>query len=47
MGWSFGGGVCMKLSELIKEKVLKVVLTCSVSHEGLTLFTEGKPCKTL
>ncbi len=32
IGWSFGGGVSMKLAELIPETVKKIILTCSVSH---------------
>lgn len=47
VGWSFGGGISMKLAEMAPELVQKVVLTCSVSHEGLTLPHNGVPCTTL
>jgi pimeloyl-ACP methyl ester carboxylesterase len=43
-GWSFGGGVAMKLAEIAPELVTKVILTCSVSDKGLQLRAEGKPC---
>lgn len=38
-GWSFGGGITMKLAEMAPELVTKMILTCSVSHEGLKMFT--------
>jgi pimeloyl-ACP methyl ester carboxylesterase len=41
IGWSFGGGVSMKLAEIAPELVIKIVLTCSVSHLGLALTNEN------
>lgn len=38
IGWSFGGGVSMKLAEIAPELVAKVILTCSVSHNGIKLL---------
>ena len=37
----------MKLAEMAPLLVLKAVLTCSVSHEGLVLPHNGVPCATL
>ena len=45
-GWSFGGGVSMKLAEIAPELVTKLILTCSVADEGLKMDTNGKPCLT-
>lgn len=47
VGWSFGGAVCQKIAELAPDLVSKLILTCSVSHEGLSMpDAEGKLCKT-
>lgn len=46
-GWSFGGAISQKVAELAPEIVTKLILTCSVSHEGLqSLDPTGKHCKT-
>jgi 2-hydroxy-6-oxonona-2,4-dienedioate hydrolase len=47
VGWSFGGTVAMKFAELAPEVVTKIILTCSVSFEGITVSTEGVPCRTI
>ena len=47
-GWSFGGAVVQKTAEMAPELISKLILTCSVSHEGVkTLKEDGTPAKTL
>ena len=41
IGWSFGGGISMKLAEMAPNLVQKLILTCSVPHEGLIFSHEG------
>ena len=46
-GWSFGGAISQKVAELAPALVEKLILTCSVSHEGFSSKnSEGKPLKT-
>ena len=37
-GWSFGGGVSMKLAEISPELVVKLILTNSVPHTGIKIM---------
>lgn len=37
-GWSFGGGVSMKIAELAPHLVHKLILTCSVPHDGMIML---------
>lgn len=39
-GWSFGGAISQKVAEMAPELVAKLILTASVSHEGLVLTNE-------
>jgi pimeloyl-ACP methyl ester carboxylesterase len=48
VGWSFGGAISQKVCELDPQLVSKLILTCSVSHKGLTITNdEGKICNTV
>lgn len=42
IGWSFGGGVSMKLAEIAPELVTKLILTCTVPHNSLQFFDNNK-----
>jgi pimeloyl-ACP methyl ester carboxylesterase len=46
IGWSFGGGISLKLAEIAPELVSKIILTCTVSDKGYMMISEGKPCQT-
>lgn len=47
IGWSFGGAISQKVCELDPQLVSKLILTCSVCHQGLPITNdEGKICKT-
>jgi hypothetical protein len=37
----------MKLAEIAPELVTKIILTCSISYEGLRMVTGDKPCLTV
>ena len=39
-GWSFGGSIGQKVAEMAPGLVVKLILTASVSHEGLYLTNE-------
>ena len=41
-GWSFGGGVAMKVAEIAPELVQKMVLTCSMPVEGMKFMNGDK-----
>ena len=34
-GWSFGGTIAQKVAEMAPELVVKLILTASVSYEGI------------
>lgn len=37
----------MKLAEIAPQLVVKIILTCSISFEGLKMVTGDKPCVTV